>query len=111
MKFIKREARRGNVYQAIVLDPPAYGRGPEGEKWILEEQINELLKTCKDILDPKDHLLLLNMYSLSFSSLIAANLIQSNFGAVKHAEHGELYLQETQGKKLPLGIFYRFSSF
>jgi 23S rRNA (cytosine1962-C5)-methyltransferase len=38
-------------------------------------------------------------------------LIQSNFGAVKHAEHGELYLQETQGKKLPLGIFYRFSSF
>jgi 23S rRNA (cytosine1962-C5)-methyltransferase len=54
---------------------------------------------------------LLNMYSLSFSSLIAANLIQSNFGAVKHAEHGELYLQETQGKKLPLGIFYRFSSF
>ena len=111
MKFIKREARRGNVYQAIVLDPPAYGRGPEGEKWILEEQINEMLKTCKEILDPKDHLLLLNMYSLSFSSLIAANLVQSNFGAVKHAEQGELYLQETQGKKLPLGIFYRFSSF
>ena len=86
MKFIKREARRGNVYQAIVLDPPAYGRGPEGEKWILEEQINEMLKTCAEILDPKNHLLLLNMYSLSFSSIIAANLIQSNFGAVKHAE-------------------------
>ena len=70
-----------------------------------------MLKTCKEILDPKDHLLLLNMYSLSFSSLIAANLVQSNFGAVKHAEQGELYLQERQGKKLPLGIFYRFSSF
>jgi 23S rRNA (cytosine1962-C5)-methyltransferase len=111
MKFIKREARRGNVYQAIVLDPPAYGRGPEGEKWILEEQINEMLKTCAEILDPKNHLLLLNMYSLSFSSLIAANLIQTNFGKVENAEQGELYLEESQGKKLPLGIFYRFSSF
>lgn len=111
MKFIKREARRGNRYQGIILDPPAYGRGPEGEKWILEEQINEMLKTCAEILDPKDHFLLLNMYSLSFSSLIAANLIRSNFGTVKNAEHGELYLEEKQGKKLPLGIFFRFSSF
>lgn len=111
MKFIKREARRGNKYQGIILDPPAYGRGPEGEKWILEEQINEMLKTCAEILDTKDHFLLLNMYSLSFSSIIAANLIQSNFGQVQNAEHGELYLQEKQGKKLPLGIFFRFSSF
>jgi 23S rRNA (cytosine1962-C5)-methyltransferase len=70
-----------------------------------------MLKTCKEILDPKHHLLLLNMYSLSFSSLIAANLIQSTFGKVSHASHGELFLQESQGKKLPLGIFYRFSSF
>lgn len=111
MKYIKREARRGNVYQGIILDPPAYGRGPEGEKWILEEQINEMLKTCAEILDPKNHFLLLNMYSLSFSSLIAANLIRSNFGEVKNPEHGELYLEEKQGKKLPLGIFFRFSSF
>jgi 23S rRNA (cytosine1962-C5)-methyltransferase len=111
MKFIKREARRGNVYQGIILDPPAYGRGPEGEKWILEEQINEMLKTCAEILDPINHFLLLNMYSLSFSSLIAANLIRSNFGEVQNPEQGELYLEEKQGKKLPLGIFFRFSSF
>ena len=111
MKFIKREARRGNIYQGIILDPPAYGRGPEGEKWILEEQINEMLKTCAEILDPKDHFLLLNMYSLSFSSLIAANLIKSNFAEVQNPEQGELYLEEKQGKKLPLGIFFRFSSF
>ncbi len=111
MKFIKREERRGNVYQGIILDPPAYGRGPEGEKWILEEQINEMLKTCSEILDKNNHFLLLNMYSLSFSSLIAANLIRSNFGAVKNPEQGELYLEEKQGKKLPLGIFFRFSSF
>lgn len=111
MKFIKREARRGNKYHGIILDPPAYGRGPEGEKWVLEEQINEMLKVCAEILEPKDHFLLLNMYSLSFSSLIAANLIHTNFKDVKNAEHGELYLQDTHSKKLPLGIFFRFSSY
>jgi 23S rRNA (cytosine1962-C5)-methyltransferase len=111
MKFIKREARRGNKYQGIILDPPAYGRGPDGEKWVLEEQINEMLKVCAEILDPKDHFLLLNMYSLSFSSLIAANLIKTTFENVRNAEHGELYLQDNHAKKLPLGIFFRFSSF
>lgn len=111
MKFIKREARRGNKYQGIILDPPAYGRGPDGEKWVLEEQINEMLKVCAEILDPIDHFVLLNMYSLSFSSLIAANLIKTTFKNVKNAEHGELYLQDNHAKKLPLGIFFRFSSF
>lgn len=111
LKFIKREARRGNIYQGIILDPPAYGRGPAGEKWILEEQINEMLKLCKEILDPKDHFLLLNMYSLSFSSMIASNLIRSTFGKVENAEQGELYLKDSFGKNLPLGIFYRFSSY
>ncbi|TXE11476.1 class I SAM-dependent methyltransferase [Algoriphagus aquimarinus] len=111
MKFIKREARRGNKYNGIILDPPAYGRGPDGEKWVLEEQINEMLKVCAEILDPKDHFLLLNMYSLSFSSLIAANLINTTFKNVQNAEHGELYLQDNQNKKLPLGIFFRFSSY
>lgn len=111
MKFIKREARRGNKYQGIILDPPAYGRGPDGEKWVLEEQINEMLKVCAEILDPENHFLLLNMYSLSFSSLIATNLIKTNFKIVRNAEHGELYLNDSFDKKLPLGIFYRFSSY
>ncbi|WP_288369216.1 class I SAM-dependent methyltransferase [uncultured Algoriphagus sp.] len=111
LKFIKREARRGNIYQGIILDPPAYGRGPDGEKWILEEQINEMLKICSEILDPLNNFLLLNMYSLSFSSLIAVNLVQSNFKNIKNAEHGELFLKDSFGKRLPLGVFYRFRSF
>ncbi|TDK41954.1 class I SAM-dependent methyltransferase [Algoriphagus formosus] len=111
LKFIKREARRGNIYQGIILDPPAYGRGPDGEKWILEEQINEMLKICSEILDPVNNFLLLNMYSLSFSSLIAVNLVQSNFKNIKNAEHGELFLKDSFGKRLPLGVFYRFRSF
>lgn len=108
MKFIRREVRRGNTYHGIILDPPAYGRGPDGEKWILEEQINEMLKLCAQLLDPEHHFLILNMYSLSFSSMIAANLIRSNFGDVDNAEHGELYLKDQHDKKLPLGIFFRF---
>ncbi|WP_194774778.1 class I SAM-dependent methyltransferase [Pararhodonellum marinum] len=110
MKFIKREQRRGNIYQGIILDPPAYGRGPDGEKWVLEEQINEMLKVCASILDPDNHFLILNLYSLSFSSIIAANLIHSNFEKVEHAEHGELYLSDQSETKLPLGIFFRFRS-
>ncbi len=108
MKFIKREVRRGNKYHGIILDPPAYGRGPDGEKWILEEQINEMLKQCAELLEPKNHFLILNMYSLSFSSMIAANLVNSNFKEVNNAEHGELYLIDRFDKKLPLGIFFRF---
>lgn len=108
MKFIRREVRRGNTYHGIILDPPAYGRGPDGEKWILEEQINEMLKLCAQLLDPEHHFLILNMYSLSFSSMIAANLIHSNFKDVNNAEHGELYLTDRHDKKLPLGIFFRF---
>jgi 23S rRNA (cytosine1962-C5)-methyltransferase len=110
MKFIRREVRRGNKYHGIILDPPAYGRGPDGEKWILEEQINEMLKLCAELLDPEHHFLILNMYSLSFSSMIAANLVKSNFQKVNNAEHGELYLVDRFKKNLPLGIFFRFRS-
>lgn len=110
MKFIRREVRRGNKYHGIILDPPAYGRGPDGEKWILEEQINEMLKLCAELLEPDHHFLILNMYSLSFSSMIAANLVKSNFKEVNNAEHGELYLVDRYKKNLPLGIFFRFRS-
>lgn len=110
MKFVKREVRRGNRYQGIILDPPAYGRGPEGEKWLLEEQINEMLKLCGQLLDPERHFFILNVYSLGFSSLIVDNLVRGCFGKVQNPAFGELYLGDPFGKKLPLGVFHRFSS-
>lgn len=110
LKFIKREVKRGNVYQGIILDPPAYGRGPDGEKWVLEENINELLKLCSQILDKQQHFFILNLYSLGFSALIVNNLIENCFGKVQHPEYGELYLPDQFNKRLPLGVFYRFSS-
>ncbi len=110
LKFVKREAKRGNKYNGIILDPPAYGRGPDGERWILEEQINELLKTVSEILDKENYFLILNMYSMGFSSLIVENLVKCSFEQDKNHEFGELYLEDTFQKKLPLGVFYRFAS-
>lgn len=108
LKFVKREARRGNFYQGVLLDPPAYGRGPEGEKWVLEEQIDDLLRSVKEILDPKEHILLTNVYSLGFSTLVVENLINGIFKVPENAQSGELYLNDTYDKKLPLGVFHRY---
>jgi 23S rRNA (cytosine1962-C5)-methyltransferase len=108
LKFVKREARRGNFYQGILLDPPAYGRGPEGETWILEEQIDDLLKSVKEILDPEEHLILSNLYSMGFSTLVIENLMNSIFDVPQDAESGELFLEDLNGRKLPLGVFHRY---
>lgn len=108
LKFVKREARRGNFYQGILLDPPAYGRGPDGEKWVLEEQIDDMLRSVKEILDPKEHILLSNVYSLGFSTLVVENLMNGIFHVPENAESGELYLSDSYDKKLPLGVFHRY---
>lgn len=108
LKFVKREARRGNFYQGILLDPPAYGRGPEGEKWVLEEQIDDMLRSVKEILDPKEHILLTNVYSLGFSTLVVENLMKGIFNVPENAESGEIYLNDEYDKKLPLGVFCRY---
>jgi 23S rRNA (cytosine1962-C5)-methyltransferase len=109
LKFVRREAKRGNKYSGIILDPPAYGRGPDGEKWILEQSLNELLKYCAEILEDSNSFLILNMYSLGHSALILENLIYTIFGKGLKPETGELYLQDNYSKKLPLGVFCRFS--
>ena len=110
VKFVRREVRRGNQYNGIILDPPAYGRGPDGEKWVLEEHLNDLLKSCADLLDRTDFFFIINLYSLGFSSLILDNLIQQIFGSVPNAEWGELAISDSRQKRLPLGVFYRFGS-
>jgi len=110
LKFVKRELKRGNKYNGIILDPPAYGHGPKGEKWKLEDHITEMMHDVVQLLDPKEHFLILNTYSLGFSSVIVENLIKSAFPQVKNLETGELYLQATAGSKLPLGVFGKFRS-
>lgn len=108
VKFVRREVRRGNYYNGIILDPPAYGRGPGGEKWVLEEQLNDLLKSCADLLDRTDFFFIINLYSLGFSSIIVDNLMTQLFGDVPNPEWGELAVTDQFQKRLPLGVFYRF---
>lgn len=107
LKFVKREVKRGNRYHGIILDPPAFGHGPDGEKWKLEDHISEMMKNVLLLLDEEKHFLVLNAYSLGFSSLILENLVKQNFKP-ENAEIGELYLQDSFNKKLPLGAFARF---
>ncbi|MDF2437757.1 MAG: oxidoreductase [Bacteroidota bacterium] len=109
LKFVKREEKRGNKYNGIILDPPAFGHGPNGEKWKLEDNINEMMAGVLNLLDDKEHFLILNAYSLGFSSLIIENLLKKKAGA--NLNIGELYLQATEGNKLPLGVFGRFRNF
>lgn len=108
LKFVKRELKRGNKYNGIILDPPAYGHGPNGEKWKLEDNIQEMMRDVVQLLDEEEHFLILNTYSMGFSSVIVENLIRSSFPKVQNLETGELYLQATSGYKLPLGVFGKF---
>jgi 23S rRNA (cytosine1962-C5)-methyltransferase len=106
LKFVKKEIRRENKYQGIILDPPAFGHGPNGEKWKLEDNISEMMQSVLQILDPKEHLLILNAYSLGFSALVPENLLKPF--AQKHGSElsiGELYLNAKSGVKLPLGVW------
>lgn len=110
-KFVKREANRGHRYHGIMLDPPAWGHGPKGEKWKLEAQINELVGYIAQILEPQKCFLVFNAYSLGYSPLILENLIHAHFGAARaeQTESGELCLPDAAGRRLPAGVFARFS--
>ena len=108
LKFVRREVKRGNKYDGIILDPPAYGRGPEGEKWVLQEYINEMVKLCSQLLNAGPGFFILSLYSMGFSALIADSLTQAHFGTISGQEIGELYFPDRSGKKLPLGTFLRF---
>lgn len=108
LKFTQREARRERRYQGIILDPPAYGRGPDGEKWQLEKNLDELLALCSRLLDPGRRFFVLNLYSMGFSALILENLLQRHFPEVTAYEYGELFVPGRDGVRLPLGVFLRF---
>lgn len=108
LKFCRREVKRGKKYNGIILDPPAYGRGPDGEKWVLEENIAELMSLCSQLLENSQSFLILNLYSMGFSAVIAENLIKDYFPDVKERRFGELIIPEKSGKNLPLSIFARF---
>lgn len=108
LKFVQREVRRGNKYNGIILDPPAYGRGANGEKWVLEENICEMLECCAALLADENAFLILNLYSMGLSSTLARTAVRQAFGEPKDESCGELYFTDKAEKELPLGTYYRF---
>lgn len=108
LKFVQREVRRGNRYNGIILDPPAYGRGANGEKWILEDNICEMLECCAQLLESENAFLVLNLYSMGLSSTLARTAVHQAFGTPKKEQWGELCFEDKACKQLPLGTYYRF---
>jgi 23S rRNA (cytosine1962-C5)-methyltransferase len=106
-KFVKREVKRGNKYNGIIMDPPPYGRGPDGEKWTLQEQLNELVSLSQQLLYPERHFFILSMYAVGLSATVGLNVVKTHFKDSK-IEFGEFFLPSKHGKNLPMGTFARF---
>ncbi len=107
LKFVRREVKRGHRYEGIILDPPAYGRGPDGEKWVLERNICELLECCAGILAPKGSFMVLNLYSMGLSAMLAKSAVNRVLPGAVQEQFGELCVTDSFGKTLPLGVYYR----
>ncbi|MFM8738802.1 MAG: oxidoreductase, partial [Cytophagales bacterium] len=108
VKYVKREAKRGKKYNGIIMDPPPYGRGPEGEKWTLEEKLNELVFLASQLLENRNSFFILSMYAVGLSSLAGWNVVKTHFSDQK-IETGEFFLKGKKGNDLPMGTFVRFN--
>ncbi|MBU0646654.1 class I SAM-dependent methyltransferase [Patescibacteria group bacterium] len=111
LKLAAREARRGHKYDAIFLDPPAFGRGPKGELWKFERDLPKLMNLLKAIINQKQGHLLLNTYSLGFPGLAMEQLVRSTWPFVKEIKVEDLGLHEEnqRGFVLPAGFATRAS--
>jgi len=112
LKFVAREKRRGRTYHAIIMDPPSYGRGPNGEIWKIEERLYPLICACMEILDPHPLFFLINSYTTGFSSTVLYNLLHHTIlnaypdGIIECGENG---LPITRSHTiLPCGIYGRW---
>ena len=112
-KFAAREVRRGRRYDGIILDPPKFGRGPEGEVWRLEDGLPPLIADCRRLLDGDSRFLFLTVYAVRMSSLALAGLLAEHFADLPGTiEHGDLAVREdgADGRLLPTAIFARWSN-
>lgn len=109
-KFVAREIRRGNKYDGILLDPPRYGRGPDGEVWKFETSVAPILKDCASLLSDDARFLILTAYAMRFSSLSLFHMVQDAMGEKKGViDHGELFLSGKKGARpLPTSMFCRW---
>jgi 23S rRNA (cytosine1962-C5)-methyltransferase len=110
-KFTAREVRRGRRYDGIILDPPKWGRGPNGEVWKLEEGLPALIADTRKLLDANSRFLFLTVYAVRMSALAIGELVRQHFADLGgKVECGELAVrEEARGLLLPTAIFARWS--
>jgi 23S rRNA (cytosine1962-C5)-methyltransferase len=110
-KFTAREVRRGHRYDGILLDPPKFGRGPDGEVWRLEEDLAPLLADCRKLLDANSRFLVLTVYAVRMSALAIGELVKQVLGDLGGTvEMGEMAVREEARRLLlPTAIFARWS--
>lgn len=111
-KFVQREERRGNTYDAIIMDPPSYGRGPKGEIWKIEDELYALVDLCKKVLSKKPLFFLINSYTTGFSPVVVQNILQTTVkkkfgGSVTSDEVG--LSSKHSNMVLPCGIYGRWN--
>lgn len=111
VKFVNREIRRGNKYDGIIMDPPSYGRGTNGEVWKFEENIADLVELCSKVLSDEPLFFLINSYTTGISSTVLENILRLNINKKGNLSSGEVGLPMTNSKLiLPCGIYGRWEN-
>lgn len=111
VKFVNREIRRGNKYDGVIMDPPSYGRGTNGEVWKFEENISDLVELCAKVLSDNPLFFLINSYTTGISSTVLENILKLNIKKKEKFSHGEVGLPMANSKLvLPCGIYGRWES-
>lgn len=109
LQFVRREIKRGKRYDGIIMDPPAFGRGPKKEVWKIEENLLELVELCRQLLSDEPLFFLINGYAAGYSPLaFAYNLEQFKNKFNGSIEYGDLAIEDKNGRLLPCGIFARW---
>lgn len=113
MKFVQREIRRGKKYDAIIMDPPSYGRGPNGEIWKIEDSLYGFVEECMGVLSDNPLFFLINSYTTGFSPTVLSNILKQTIGARFKGSYscGEVGIPVSQsGLILPCGIYGRWEN-
>ncbi len=111
VKFVNREIRRGNKYDAIIMDPPSYGRGTNGEVWKFEENIYGLVELCSKVLSDNPLFFLINSYTTGISSMVLENILKLNIKKEGKFSNGEIGIpMQKSDLVLPCGIYGRWES-
>lgn len=109
VKFVKREIRRGNKYDAIVMDPPSYGRGAKNEVWDIEKDLFNLVELCMEILVDEPLFFIINSYTAGLSPVVLENILNISFkGKLGKISCGELGIKANNGLILPCGVYGRY---